>query len=158
LAGAVGECSCGAVELVVEPDGGGDARGVCGRFGRGCRAGSGIVALEVELVLERPEDRFDALADGGKVRSCAGFVLAVGSEQQRAVALGDRLELSSGIPFVGRDHLTAVPPDRQQSQRDVAFLLVAAGARIAARGVPSGAASRCRRMPQNQREWLRQYP
>ncbi|MCD6727552.1 MAG: phosphoenolpyruvate hydrolase family protein [Solirubrobacteraceae bacterium] len=32
---------------------------------------------------------------------------------------------------------------------------LSAQARIAARGVPSGAASRCSRMPQNQREWLR---
>lgn len=30
-----------------------------------------------------------------------------------------------------------------------------ADARITALGVPSGAANRCNRMPQNQREWLR---
>jgi len=29
---------------------------------------------------------------------------------------------------------------------------------LAALGVPSGAARRCSRMPQNQREWLRLYP
>jgi hypothetical protein len=43
-----------------------------------------------------------------------------------------------------------VQPDLEGSECDLALLLVG-GATIAARGVPSGAASRCRRMPQNQR-------
>jgi hypothetical protein len=63
----------------------------------------------------------------------------------------------AGVAFVGDDEFAAVQSERQKAQSDFAFFLVG-GARIAALGVPSGAASRCRRMPQNQREWLLQGP
>ena len=117
--------------------------------------GAGVVALEPEAVFEGPEDRLNALADRRQVRPASGLGLALGSQDVCAVALGDGLgELCAGVALVADDGLAAVESDGEQTQCDVAFLL-SAEARIAARGVPSGAARRCRRMPQNQRLWLR---
>jgi hypothetical protein len=58
--------------------------------------GAGVVAFEPEPVFWGLEDRLDVLADRRPVRSVAGFVLAVGSGQQRSIA--------------------AVQPDRQRPQ------------------------------------------
>ena len=158
LAGEVGERPGGAGELVVEPDAGGEREEFGGDAGSEAVQGSGVVAFEPELVFEGPEDRLDALADRGEMRAVSGLVSAAGSQHHGAVAFGDGGgELFAGVALVGDDRLAAAQADRQQAQRDVAFFW-SAGARIAARGVPSGAASRCSRIPQNHRLWLRQYP
>ena len=100
-----------------------------------------------KLVFEGPEDRLDALADRGEMRAVSGLVSAAGSQHHGAVAFGDGGgELFAGVALVGDDRLSAAQADRQQAQHDVAFFW-SAGARIAARGVPSGAASRCSRIP-----------
>jgi hypothetical protein len=65
-------------------------------------------------------------------------------------------ELAASVALVGDDHLAALQADRQ-SRSATSPSLWSAGAGIAARGVPSGAANRCRRMAQNQRECLREY-
>src|SRR5450756_1186931 len=65
-----------ASEPVVEADAGREAEeareDALTQAGHGTRA----VALEGEQVLAGPEDRLDALADGGQVRPAAGLVLA----------------------------------------------------------------------------------
>src|SRR5579863_9789046 len=83
----VGEGACGLAGVVVEPDAGGEGE----EFGRdsGSEAvqGAGVVAFEPESVFERPEDRLDALTDRRQMRSLAGLVFAVGSEDRRVVPL-----------------------------------------------------------------------
>src|SRR6516164_313714 len=116
LAGEVGEGSCGAAELVVEPDAGGEGEEFAGDSGADAVQGAGVVAFEAEAVFERPEDRLDVLADRRQLSSSAGFVFAVGAQQQRAVALVDGGgELTADVALVGDDHLAAVQTDRQQT-------------------------------------------
>ena len=80
---------------------------------------------------------------------------AGGAHDGRAEA-GDGLgELAAGIALVADDRLAAAQARGQQRERDLALGPVG-GDSAAARGVPSGAQTRCRRMPQNQREWLRE--
>ena len=62
-------------------------------------------------------------------------------------------ELAAGVALVADDRLAAVEGAGQQWQRHLAFGSVGGDER-GARGVPSGAQSRCSLMPQNQREWL----
>ena len=84
LAGEVGERAGGPVEIVVEPDAGGQ----CEELGGDSRAEAveraGAVAFEPESVLEGPEDRLDALADRREVRAVSGFVLARGRSTSAA--------------------------------------------------------------------------
>ena len=125
LAGEVGECSCGAGELVVEPDAGGQGEEFGGDAGSEAVEGASVVAFQAELVFEGPEDRLDALPDGGEMRSAAGLVLAAGSQDQSAEALRHGgLELFAAVALVGDDRLSAAQPDGQHPQRDVAFAMV----------------------------------
>ena len=68
LAGGVCECAGGAVELVVEPDAGGEREEFADDAGFEAVRGAGVVAFESELVFEGPEDALDALADRREVR------------------------------------------------------------------------------------------
>ena len=81
--------------------------------------------LEAQAVFERPEDRFDALADPGQRRSVVRFVAAGGAQDRRAEALlGVGFEVAAGVALVGDDQFAAVQPALKQSQRDVAFFLI----------------------------------
>ena len=94
--------------------------------------------------------RIGARCGPGRVRLC-GVVAA-----RRAVALVDGVgELAAGVALVGDDRFSAVKSDRQQAERDLAFFLVGWREDRGARGAVR-AARRCRRIPQNQREWLRE--
>jgi hypothetical protein len=127
------------VDVVVEPDAGGQ----CEQFGRdSCSEpveAAGAVAFESETVFEGPEDRFDALADPGQ-RGSAGVLVAAGWAQDRcAEAFGDvGLEVAAGVALVADDQLAAVQPDLEQPQRDVAFVLVGGGEDRRARGAVRG--------------------
>jgi hypothetical protein len=105
--------------------------------------------------LSVPEDRVDALADPRQHRAAARLVLARRPEDRCADLLGDPgFEVAAGVALVADDQLAAMQPDLKQPQRDVALLLIGRGEDRRAR-VPSAAQSRCSRIPQNQREWLR---
>ena len=83
------------------------------------------MTFEAEPVFERPEDRFDALADPGQRRAVVRFVAAGGAQDRRAeVLLGVGFEVAAGVALVGDDQFAAVQPALEQSQRDVAFFLV----------------------------------
>lgn len=56
------------------------------------------------------------------MRSSTRLVLAIRPEDRRAVPSRD--ELPAGVALVGDDRLSAVQPDREQSERDLAFFLV----------------------------------
>jgi hypothetical protein len=157
LAGEVSKGAAGTPEVVVEPGAGGEREELGRDPGTEAVQGSGV-AFEFELVFESPEDRFDALADRCEMRAAAGLVGSSGREHDRVVALVDGgRELFAGVAFVGDDRL---PPRKPIGSSRIATSrsFWSAGARIAARGVPSGAARRCSRIPQNHRLWLRQYP
>src|SRR5512135_2870165 len=90
LVGEVGERSGRAVEVMVEPDAGGEGEQFGGDACSEAVQRAGVVAFESESVFEGPEDRFDVLADRGEVRSSFGFVLAGWSEDDGVVVLCDR--------------------------------------------------------------------
>ena len=107
---------------------------------------AGAVAFESEDVFGGVDDRLDPLADAGDDRCLPGFVLAVGADDRGAQLSGGILELGPGVALVGDDRLAAAQP--------AASRLIATSRsprsgdqRVAARGVPSGALSRCRRIP-----------
>jgi hypothetical protein len=75
---------------VVEPDAGGEREQFGGDPGSDAMEGAGVVAFEPEPVFKSPEDRFDALADRRELRPATALGLAVGAQDQRTVALGDR--------------------------------------------------------------------
>src|SRR6476646_7558434 len=128
LAGEVCECSAGSVEVVVEPDAGGEREELGGDPGSEAVQGASVVACEPESVFEGPEDRFDVLADGREVWSAAGFVFAGWPEDPRVVALRDGGgEFAADVALVGDDHLAAAQADRKQPERDLAFFLIGGG-------------------------------
>lgn len=151
----VGEGAGGAAEVVVEPDAGGEGEEFGGDAGAEAVEGAGVVAFEAEAVFEGPEARFDALADWCEVGPAFGLVFARGAKDLSVEAFEDGGgEVFAGVAFVGDDDLAAVQAEREQAQRDVAFFLI--GGREDRRpGCAVWAARRCRRMPQNQRLWLR---
>src|ERR1039457_6493014 len=98
LGGEVGELACGLVEVVVEPDAGGEGEAFAGDAGSEAVEGAGVVAFESAAGLEGPEDPRDALADRCEGRSRVGFVFAGGTQDQRAEAFGDGgFEVFAGV-------------------------------------------------------------
>ena len=108
--------------------------------------GAGAVALEPESAFGGVDDRFDALADAGDDRRLAGLVFSVRTHDRGAELGGGGLELRAGVALVGDDGLAAVQAAGEQSI--ATWRSPRSGDhRVAARGVPSGALSRCRRIP-----------
>jgi hypothetical protein len=83
------------------------------------------VTLEGEDVLAGPEDALDALADRREVRSLAGLVFAVRSED-RGVQFADfGCELASGVALVAdQGHSTLPAAAGKQLQCDLALALL----------------------------------
>src|SRR5665811_738527 len=76
--------------------------------------GARPVALQGEQVLAAPEDRLDALADGGQVGTVAGFVLAHRAHDEGA-HLGDRgRETPPGVALVTDEHRAAAVATPQE--------------------------------------------
>jgi hypothetical protein len=68
-----------------------------------------MVAFEAEAVLERPEDRLDALADPRQHRPAPGLIVAGGPQDRGAEALARRVfEVAAGVALVADDELAAV--------------------------------------------------
>src|SRR5215212_8564151 len=74
--GVAGQRAAGSAVAVVEGDGGGQCGEAAGEPDAELVQDAGAVAFEAEDVLGGVEDRFDALADRGQVRSASRFVLA----------------------------------------------------------------------------------
>src|SRR5450756_964810 len=87
------------------------------------RHGTGPVALEGEQVLAGPEDRLDALADGGQVRPAAGLVLARRAHHGGA-QLGDgSRELTAGVALVADEQPAAgAAATGQQLEADLTLI------------------------------------
>jgi hypothetical protein len=101
------------------------------------------------------EDGLDSLSDRGEVGSWCRFVSAGGAEDRPANDGNARAELAAGLALVRDDHLAACQRAGKKGERDHALGPVAETS-AAARGVPSGAQARCKRQPENQREWSRE--
>src|SRR5450756_902404 len=92
------------------------------------RHGARPVALQGEQVLAGPEDRLDALTDGGQVRAAARLVLA-----RRAHHGGPELghggrELATGVALVADEQLTtAAPATPQELEADLALVTLRRG-------------------------------
>jgi hypothetical protein len=114
-------------------------RGACGRGGGRGRGG---------LRASRSCRIQDAAGPGPRLG------LGRRAQDRRAEALaGGLFEVAAGVALVADHQLAAVQPDLEHAKRDVALLLWRGEDRRS--GVPSGAANRCRRMPQNLRLWPR---
>src|SRR5579872_7480361 len=96
----VDECAAFASELVVEGDGGGEAAEPGEDPGSDAGEGAGAVAFEGEQVFAGPEDRFNALADRGEVRSLPGLVFAAWPDDRGVEVLDAGLELTAGVALV----------------------------------------------------------
>src|SRR6266496_4663995 len=107
LGDIVDERAAGSVELVVEGDAGGEAEEALQDPFAEAGEGAGAVAFEGEQVFAGPEDRFDALADRGEVRSLAGFVAAAGSDDRGLQLAHGVGELAAGVALVAEDRLAA---------------------------------------------------
>src|SRR5450830_627152 len=96
-----------APQPVVEADAGREAKEAREDALTQAGHGTGPVALEGEQVLAGPEDRLDALADGGEVRAVAWFVLARRAHDEGA-HLGDGgRELTPGVALIADEQLSA---------------------------------------------------
>src|SRR5665811_1208285 len=85
--------------------------------------GARPVALQGEQVLAGPEDRLDALADGGEVRAVAWFVLARRAHDEGA-HLGDGgRELTPGVALIADEQLSAAARTTpQQLEADLTLI------------------------------------
>src|SRR5450756_485019 len=111
-----------ASQPVVETDAGRQAEEACEdaltQPGHGTRS----VALQGEQLLAGPEDRLDALADGGQVRTVARLVLARRAHDEGA-HLGDGgREVAPGVALVADEHRAATAATREQLEADLAFI------------------------------------
>ena len=115
--------TAGASQPVVEADAGRQAKEACEdaltQPGHGTRS----VALQGEQLLAGPEDRLDALADGGQVRPAAGLVLARRAHHGGA-QLGDgSRELTAGVALVADEQLSAAARTTpQQLEADLTLI------------------------------------
>ena len=108
-----------------EPDARSEGKQLVRHAGAEAVESAGVVAFEPEAVFESPEDRLDALTDRRQMRSMAGFGLALGAQDHRAVTLsGQACELRAGIALVADHHLSSRQPNREEPQRHVALLLI----------------------------------
>jgi len=119
----VDQRSARSPEPVVEADAGRQAeeagQDALAQAGHGARP----VPLEREQILAGPEDRLDALADGGQVRALAGFVLARRPYDRGAQLGHGGHELTPGVALVAEEGLTAAAlATRQQLKADLVLV------------------------------------
>src|SRR5665811_1037801 len=111
----------------VETDAGRQAEEACEdaltQPGHGTRS----VALQGEQLLAGPEDRLDALADGGEVRTVARLVLARRAHDEGA-HLGDGgREVATRVALVADEHRAAAAAAPQELKADLAFVTLRRG-------------------------------
>jgi hypothetical protein len=147
LCGVVGDCATGAAEFVIEADAGREGeqagRDSCEQVARRARS----VAFEGEQVLAGAEDRLDALPDGRQMDAVVWLGAASGAHDLGSQCRDLGRELAAGVALVTDDRLSSAEGLREDRESDLALGPVGADER-GARGVPSGAQTRCRRMPQ----------
>src|SRR4051812_11769527 len=101
LGGECGERAGRPVEVVVEPDAGREGEQFGGDPCSQSVEAASAVALKPEAVFERPEDRFDALADPRQHGSLTRLVLARRTQHRGAVALARGLrKVTAGVALV----------------------------------------------------------
>src|SRR5674536_282587 len=90
--------------------------------------GAGPVALQGEQFLAAPEDRLDALTDGGQVGTVAGFVLARRAHDEGAQLGRSGREVAPGVALVEEEHLAAAArAAREQFEADLALVTLRRG-------------------------------
>src|SRR4029450_10973575 len=122
--------------------------------------GAAAVAFQPKLVFEGVEGALDPLPPAAQRAMPAWFVGAVRSQQHRAIAGNELLELAAGEPLVGQDDQPRPQPVALvvQQRGDHLALAQLGLARHQAIGSPSGPARKYSRNPQEERRWLWQQP
>ena len=152
----VDEGTTGTSQPVVEADAGRQAEETREEALPQAGRGAGSVALEGEQVLAGPEDRLDALADGGQVRAAAALVLARRARHDRAQLRHGSCKLTAGVTLVADEQLTTVAAAaREQLEADLTLIAHGMG-QLERLGRTIGAQIACRRTPQKKREWAAQ--
>src|SRR5919198_2806393 len=109
-------------ELPVEVDGGGEGEDARGDAADESAGGSREMALEAELLLERVDDRLDALADAPDRRRGALWFVGAGGAEQEGAEFGDGLlEVGAREAFVGDHELTDGRLPAKQLERGLAL-------------------------------------
>ena len=150
--------------LVVVPDGGGHRQDALGDPDGHSLEGPSAVGFEVKLAFEGVVDRFDQLADRFEqpLAMTGGLVLAGGPQQGGPaggqVSFGD----PAGEAFVGDQDQAGPVVASWGSTSTMAVSTsrspILGSASAHKMGIPAGVQIRYSRSPQNQREWLAQYP
>src|ERR687888_248923 len=109
-------------ELPVEVDGGGEGEDARGDAADESAGGSREMALEAELLLERVDDRLDALAEAPDRRRGALWFVGAGGAEQEGAEFGDGLlEVGAREAFVGDHELTDGRLPAKQLERGLAL-------------------------------------
>ncbi len=144
----------GLVELPVEPDPSSQREHPLRDTGEQPGGGASAVALQAELAFARVEDRLGPLADPAQRPEPDRLVLTVRADQHSAQHRRVGLELDAPEAFAGPDDLPGADQMavgvEQRGQGSRSPRSASAGPQMT--GVPSGAQTRYRRMPQSQRE------
>src|SRR3954447_14162659 len=98
--GVVDQRACGAAEVVVERDAGGEGEQALTDACSEAVQGAGAVAFEAEQVFEGPEDAFDPLADRRQVRTGAGFVFAARAHDLCVAVAHGGGKVAAGVALV----------------------------------------------------------
>src|SRR5680860_186375 len=128
-----------APELVVEPDTCRQAEKTLGDTLTQPLERAGAVTLQGEQVLAGPEDRLDALADQGQVRSAAGLIAPRRSHDRGPQSIDGVREGAPGIALVAHEDppLTALEA-RDELPPDLALIALGAAERERPRGAVGG--------------------
>jgi len=151
--------------LVVVPDGGGHGQDALGDADGYSFEGPPAVGFEVELAFEGVVDRLDQLADRFEQRLAVARDLVFAGRPQQDGPAGSQASFgdTAGEALVG-DQDQAGPGGGQLGLSTSSMAAstsrspVFGSARAHKIGIPAGVQTRYSRSPQNQREWLAQYP
>src|SRR5437764_6300794 len=128
-------------DLGVMPEAGSEGEEPQPDAGAQARECAGAVALEAELSLAGPKDRFDPLARAPERSELERLVLAIGTKKLGSAIGHPALELGAGEALVGDDGEAGEQDPLEHLARDLS-LGAFAGASSKAIGVPSLAQSR----------------
>src|SRR6058998_3925345 len=135
------EASARLTDLGVTPEPGGEGEEPHPDAGAQARECAGAVALEAELSLAGPKDRFDPLAHAPERSELERLVLAIGTKELGSAIGHPALELGAGEALVG-DTVRPASGIRSSISRATSRSGASAEASSKAIGVPSLAQSR----------------
>jgi hypothetical protein len=119
----VDESPAGPLQLIVETDAGGQAEKTLQDPLFEARKRASSMTFEREDVFAGPEDGFDPLPNGSKMRTFPGLILSLGSKHGGFQVLDPLGEVPADIAFVAEQGLATDPPAvGEELKTDLAFV------------------------------------